>query len=93
MAAPAPEVTDVRSAREKLLSRVLSEVLPRPLQILSMRLAAGGNSRETWICEVRSGETRLSGAVRTERVWAFIQLATAAVTSGTPTVARMIHGP
>jgi aminoglycoside phosphotransferase (APT) family kinase protein len=42
-------------AREELLSRALSAGVDVPVKVLSMKLALGGNSRETWISDVRVG--------------------------------------
>jgi aminoglycoside phosphotransferase (APT) family kinase protein len=44
------------SAREELLSRALKGTAGAAAQILSMQLAAGGNSRETWLADVLFAE-------------------------------------
>lgn len=45
-------------AREAMLSRALAGRDDAAFNILSMHLAPGGNSRETWICDVSFGESR-----------------------------------
>ena len=57
----APAVAVVRAgevspgARDAMLSRALSARFGEAVQVLAMRLAPGGNSRETWISDVRIG--------------------------------------
>jgi len=43
------------AARRELLARALLAGCNSPVQVLSMQLATGGNSRETWIAEVKIG--------------------------------------
>jgi aminoglycoside phosphotransferase (APT) family kinase protein len=44
-------------ARRELLARALTLGLRVPSQVLSMELATGGNSRETWIADVTLGDS------------------------------------
>ena len=39
-------------AREETLAKALASIAPGPVDVMSMKLAVGGNSRETWICDV-----------------------------------------
>jgi aminoglycoside phosphotransferase (APT) family kinase protein len=45
----------LHAARRELLGAALAKGLRAPVQVLSLQLAAGGNSRETWIAEVNLG--------------------------------------
>lgn len=47
--------TPLEQARQELLSRALSGWCGGPVQVLSLQQAAGGNSRETWVADVRIG--------------------------------------
>jgi aminoglycoside phosphotransferase (APT) family kinase protein len=44
---------DLASARGLLLSRALASTEGAPVSVLGMALAAGGNSRETWLADIR----------------------------------------
>jgi len=47
--------SSVAELRQELLVRALMRSCGAPAQVLSMQLAAGGNSRETWAADVRIG--------------------------------------
>jgi aminoglycoside phosphotransferase (APT) family kinase protein len=47
--------TPLVQARQELLTRALTSACGAPVQVLSLQLAAGGNSRETWVADVRIG--------------------------------------
>ncbi|HVO46808.1 MAG TPA: phosphotransferase family protein [Steroidobacteraceae bacterium] len=49
--------TALCAARSDLLARALMAGCSSPVEVQSMQLAAGGNSRETWTAEVRIGAT------------------------------------
>jgi aminoglycoside phosphotransferase (APT) family kinase protein len=50
---------DAESVRREMLVRALAAGRAAPVDVLSMKLAAGGNSRETWIAEIgMNGSTR-----------------------------------
>ena len=48
-------LADLAGARERLLSQALAATASGSVTVLSMTLATGGNSRETWIAQVRLG--------------------------------------
>ncbi len=55
--ADSPAGTAVSAARRKLLVQALMAGCSAPVEVRSMQLATGGNSRETWTAEVRIGAT------------------------------------
>lgn len=47
--------SSLADARRELLAAALAKGLRTPIQVASLQLAAGGNSRETWVAEVCLG--------------------------------------